>query len=120
MILTCLLPAKIIHSPFNTMASVITQFFSIRSGSGTLRQSDSDNFILAPLSMNPNCDPAALIEPDEFKLQGRQYIRCCTLAKTPKHMKKRTSIIWLYGEDIQAKHDRKKFWYYYFCEKQRD
>ena len=29
-------------------------------------------------------------------------------------------IIWIYGEDIQAKHDGKKFWYCYFCEKQGD
>jgi hypothetical protein len=85
------------------MASTITQFFGVRSSSSTLKQLDSDNFILAPLSMNPNRNPAALIEPDEFKLQGKQYIRCCALAKASKHTKKQTSIIWLYGEDIQVK-----------------
>ena len=76
-----------------------------------------DNFVLASLSINPKRDPKALIEPDEFKLQGKRYIRCSALAKAPKHTKKQTSIIWVYGEDIQS-HNRKKFWYCYFCEKQ--
>jgi len=67
---------------FIHMASTITQFFG---GSSARRLRDSDNIILAPLSINPHRDPAALIEPDEFKLQGKQYIRCCALAKGPKN-----------------------------------
>lgn len=101
------------------MASAITQFFG-RSTSSTPKPSDSDNIILAPESINPLRNPEALIEPDEFKLQGKQYICCNTLARKAKHTKKRTSVIWLYGEDIQLKHDGKKFWYCYFCEKQRN
>ena len=50
---------------FIHMASTITQFFG---GSSARRLRDSDNIILAPLSINPHRDPAALIEPDEFKL----------------------------------------------------
>ena len=103
---------------FIHMASTITQFFSIQSGSSTWRLRDSDNIVLASVLVNPNHDPAALIEPDEFKLQGMQYIHCCTLAKGSKNTKKWISIIWIYGEDIQAKHNGKKFWYYYFYEKQ--
>ena len=100
------------------MALMITNYFS-RSSSGTPKPPDSDNIVLAPSSINPNHDSNALIEPEEFKLQGKQYIRCSSLAKPPKHTKKRTSIIWLYGEDIQLKQDAtKKFWYCYFCEKQ--
>jgi hypothetical protein len=102
------------------MTSTITQFFSAQSGSGTSRPADSDNIILAPSSINPTRDPNALIEPDEFKLLGKQYIRCCSLAKPPKHTKKRTSVIWLYGEDIQLQRDGRKFWYCYFCEKQHN
>jgi len=101
------------------MASTITQFFG-RSASSTPKSSDSDNIILAPESINPLRSPEALIGPDEFKLQGKQYIRCSALAKNPRHTKKRTSVIWLYGEDIQLKTDGKKFWYCYFCEKRRD
>jgi len=116
------LSAKFVYSTVDTMASTITQFFGVRSGFSTPpKPSDSDNIILAPLSINPTRDPNALIEPDEFKLQGKQYIRCCSLAKPSKHTKKRTSVIWMYGEDIQLKRDGGgKFWYCYFCEKQHN
>jgi hypothetical protein len=96
-------------------ASTITQFF-VRSSSKT---SESDNIILAPESINPRRDPEALIQPDEFTLQGEQYIRCAVLAKGPKATKKRTSVIWIYGEDLQAKKDGRRVWYCYLCEKQR-
>lgn len=36
------------------MASTITQFFVVRSGPGAPRLPDNDNFILAPLSTDPN------------------------------------------------------------------
>jgi hypothetical protein len=31
------------------------------------------------------------------------------LAEAPKSTKKRTSVVWKYGEDIQSKRDTKKF-----------
>lgn len=91
------LPAKIPHTLVAVMASAITQFFS-RSASSTQKPSDSDNIILAPESINPLRNPEALIEPDEFMLQGKQYIRCSKLARKAKHTKKRSSVIWLYGD----------------------
>ncbi|KAH7112613.1 hypothetical protein B0J13DRAFT_391640, partial [Dactylonectria estremocensis] len=57
--------------------------------------------------------------PDEFNLQGQQYTRCAVLARGPKSTKRRTSVIWLYGEDLQSKRDEKRVWYCYLCEKQR-
>ncbi|KAL6402704.1 HAT domain-containing protein [Ilyonectria robusta] len=95
-------------------APTITRFFSRSSN-----RSESDNVVLAPESINNSHDPDALIQPDEFKLQGEQYTRCSVLARGPKSTKKRTSVIWLYGEDLPAKRDRKRVWYCYLCEKQR-
>jgi hypothetical protein len=46
----------------------------------------------------------ALIEPNEFKLNGSR----CVLAKPQKHNKKRTFIVWMYGKDIQLKQDLEK------------
>ena len=90
--------------------------------SGGSKAPDSDRIILAPSSISPrqnNVANDALIEPDEFKLNGKQYVRCCVLAKPQKHNKKRTSIVWMYGEDIQLKQDpMKRFWYCYLCEQQ--
>ena len=98
------------------MASIISYF------SGGSKAPDSDRIILAPSSISPhqnNVANDALIEPDKFKLNGNQYLRCCVLAKPQKHNKKRTSIIWIYGEDIQLKQDpTKRFWYCYLCEQQ--
>lgn len=103
-------------TPIDDMATPITRFWR---GSATPELSRSDNFFLASLSINPTRDPSAIIEPDEFKLQCNHYIRCCTLAKPTKHTKRRKSVVWLYGEDIQLKRDgREKFWYCYLCEKQ--
>ncbi|KAL6405977.1 HAT domain-containing protein [Ilyonectria robusta] len=96
-------------------APTITRFFSRSSN----RSSESDNVVLAPESINNSRDPDALIQPDEFKLQGEQYTRCSVIARGPKSTKKRTSVIWLYGEDLQSKRDRKRVWYCYLCEKQR-
>ncbi|KAH8621778.1 hypothetical protein IG631_23655 [Alternaria alternata] len=53
-------------------ASTITQFFA-RSSSET---SESDNIILAAESIDPRRDPEALIQPDEFKLQGGIHPLC--------------------------------------------
>ncbi|KAH7137822.1 hypothetical protein EDB81DRAFT_601046, partial [Dactylonectria macrodidyma] len=58
--------------------------------------------------------------PDEFKLNGKQYVRYSVVAKSQKHTKKRTSVVWQYGEDIQLKQDpTKRFWYCYLCEQQQ-
>ncbi|KAM5529351.1 transposase-like protein [Fusarium oxysporum f. sp. phaseoli] len=86
-----------------------------------MSSSKSDNVVLAPESINNtgSRDPDALIEPDEFKLQGEQYTRCSVIARGPRSTKKRTSVIWLYGEDLQSKRDRKRVWYCYLCEKLR-
>src|SRR3954452_3548143 len=98
------------------MAS-LTNFLTISS---SLRARDSDNFVLAPNPVEQHVDSSVTIKPDEFKLYGKQYVRCSILAKVTKHNKKRTSIIWDYGEDIQLKKEPdKKYWYCYLCEKQR-
>jgi hypothetical protein len=73
-------------------ASTITHFFTRAS----TKPSESDNVVLAPESINSRRDPDALIQLDE-----EQYIRCAVLARNPKSTKKRTSVIWLYGEDLQ-------------------
>jgi len=95
---------------------------SIRSYFSGSKASDSDRIILAPSPISPRRNDIAddtLIEPDEFKLNGKQYVRCCVLAKPQKHNKKGTSIVWVYGEDIQLWKDAtKKFWYCYLCEQQ--
>jgi len=98
----------------NTMTSIGSYF------SGCSKATDTDRIILAPSSISPRRNDVAddtLIEPDEFKLNGKQYVRCCVLAKPQKHNRKRTSIVWMYGEDIQFKQDpTKRFWYCYLCE----
>ena len=100
----------------NTMSSIRKYF------SGGSSAAESDRIILAPSSINPRRNSVAgevIIQPDEFKLNGKQYVRCCGLAKPQKHTKKRTSIVWVYGEDIQLKQDpTKRFWYCYLCEGQ--
>jgi hypothetical protein len=83
---------------------------------GGAAPSHNEDIVLAPLSINPRSEPA--LQPDEFKLQGKAYVRCCSLAKNPKLTKKRNSIIWIYGEDIQLRtNSAKRFWYCYLCEK---
>jgi hypothetical protein len=101
------------------MATSIANFFNTTH---TTAGQDSDDFVLAPESMRSTAhdNPNMAIRPDEFKLYGKQYVRCDAIAKPPKHTKKRTSIIWRFGEDIQLKKEpQKKFWYCYLCEKQR-
>jgi len=96
------------------MASSIANFFTTTR---TTARQDSDDFVLAPESMRSTVhdNPNIVIQPDEFKLYGKQYVRCNAIAKPPKHTKKRTSIIWKFGEDIQLKEPEKKFWYCYRC-----
>jgi hypothetical protein len=92
--------------------STIPQLFG-----GRASQSDND-IILAPPSINPRSSPS--LQPDEFKLQGKDYVRCTSLARNPKATKKRLSVIWTYGEDIQLRtNSAKRFWYCYLCEKKR-
>ena len=69
-----------------TMAS-LTNFLTIN------RTRDSDNFVLAPDSVEQHVDSSVTIKPDEFKLYGKQYVRCSILVQATKHNKKRTSII---------------------------
>src|SRR5579871_3339868 len=99
-----------------TNMSTIPQLFG-----GRMPQSDSDNVVLAPPNINPRSAPS--LQPDEFKLYGKVYVRCCSLAKHPKATRKRQSIIWKYGEDIQLRTNStkvtKRYWYYYLCEKKR-
>src|SRR5579871_18253 len=54
--------------------STIPQLFG-----GRMPQSDSDNVVLAPPNINPRSAPS--LQPDEFKLYGKVYVRCCSLAK---------------------------------------
>lgn len=95
----------------NTMTSIRSYF------SGCSKATDTDRIILAPSSISPRRNDVAddtLIGPDEFKLNGKQYVRCCVFAKRQKHNKKRTSIVWMHGEDIQRKQNpTKRFWYCY-------
>ncbi|KFA81821.1 hypothetical protein S40288_09571 [Stachybotrys chartarum IBT 40288] len=82
-------------------------------GAATGRRPDSDRVILAPSNINPrpNDPDGVLIEPDEFKLNGKQFVRYSVVAKSQNHTKKRTSVVWQYGEDIQLKQDpTKRFW----------
>ncbi|XTI85133.1 hypothetical protein V2W45_1372697, partial [Cenococcum geophilum] len=51
----------------------------------------SNDIILAPKSINSKADD--MKEVVEFKLQGKNYIRCNALTKKPKHTKQRTSPI---------------------------
>ena len=96
-----------------TTMSTIPQLFS-----GRVQHSNNDDIVLAPPSINPRSTPS--LQPDEFKLQGKVYVRCSSLAKNPKATKKRQSVIWTYGEDIQLRSDStKRFWYCYLCEKRR-
>ena len=80
------------YSPLisNTMMSIRSYF------SGCSKAPDSDRIILAPSSISPRQNDVTdnmLIEPDEFKLNGKQYVCCCILAKPQKHNKKRTSVV---------------------------
>ncbi|KAL6406438.1 HAT domain-containing protein [Ilyonectria robusta] len=90
------------------MATISSYF-----GATSARRPDSDRVILAPayISPRPNDPAGILIEPDEFALNGKQYVRYSVVAKSQKHTKKRILVIWQYGEDIQLKQDpTKKFW----------
>lgn len=89
------------------------RYFSIRA------PPPSDDIILAPKSINSNATDASNTV-EEFKLYGKQYIRCCALTKNPKATKQRTSHIWKWGEDIQLKEgDGKTYYYCYLCERSK-
>jgi hypothetical protein len=86
--------------------------------SGAALQSASDEIVLAPPSINRRSTPS--LQLDEFKLQGKVYVRCSSLVKNPKATKQRSSIIWRFGEDIQLRtNSTKRYWYCYLCEKKR-
>ncbi|KAI3565886.1 hypothetical protein IWW34DRAFT_418344 [Fusarium oxysporum f. sp. albedinis] len=91
--------------------ATISSYFGAAGG----RRPDSDRVILAPTHISPRPN-----DPDEFKLNGKQYVRYSVMAKSQKHTKKRTPVVWQYGEDIQLKQDpTKRFWYCYLCEQQQ-
>jgi hypothetical protein len=50
-----------------TNTSTIPQLFG-----GRAPQSDSDDIVLAPLSINPRSAPS--LQPEEFRLQGKFYV----------------------------------------------
>ena len=81
------------------IASLIANFFTTTF---TAASRNSDIFILTPESINPTVrdNPNIVIQPDEFRLYRKEYIRCYALTKPLKHTKKRTSIVWIFGEDI--------------------
>ncbi|OAQ58395.1 hypothetical protein VFPPC_16990 [Pochonia chlamydosporia 170] len=98
--------------------ATISSYFGAANG----RRPDSDRVILAPahISSRPKDVNGILIEPDEFMLNGKRYVRNSAVAKPQKHTKKRTSVVWQYGEDIQLMQDpTKRFWYCYLCEQQQ-
>jgi hypothetical protein len=52
-------------------------------------------FLLPHLLILVPADPVGiLIEPDEFKLNGKRYVRHCVTAKSQKHTRKKTSVVW--------------------------
>src|SRR5437667_3809645 len=109
---------SIVFSAVFAMPSNIASFFGA-SGYDTSMPTSSDNIALAPSDICPNKDPDALFRPDQFRLQGRQYIRCATLARGLRK-RKRMSMVWTYGEDLQLQEDSsKKVWYCYICEKEK-
>jgi hypothetical protein len=98
---------------FDFALIAMERFFPIRAAAPT------DDVILAPKSINPGANESQ--EFDEFRLYGRQYIRCGSLAKKPKNTKQRTSPIWRWGEDIFLRDSDGKTTYFYcwLCEKQK-
>src|ERR1700722_5654454 len=67
------------------MAS-ITQFIIVRVSSHSNIRSlpqvpQSDNIVLAPVTIHPDPSDTAILQPDEFPIKGQQYIRCSSLAK---------------------------------------
>jgi hypothetical protein len=69
--------------------------------------------ILAPKSFNLKANKLKIV--NEFKLYGKQYIRCKALTKALKYTKQRSLYIWKWGEDIQLKSstDQRTFFYCY-------
>ncbi|KAN0077793.1 hypothetical protein V8E54_006097 [Elaphomyces granulatus] len=44
----------------------------------------SDNIVLAPVTIHPDPSDTAILQPDEFTIKGQQYIRCSSLG-TEEH-----------------------------------
>jgi hypothetical protein len=83
-----------------TMASICSYF----DNSASAQRPNPDRIILAPPSINPRpADPVGiLIEPDEFKLNGKQYVRHCVTAKSQQHTRKRTSVTQWSGSMVRT------------------
>jgi hypothetical protein len=88
----------VLLTPHNTMAS-ITQFLSISASTNPTLE--SDNIVLAPGTIHLNPSDTATIQPDEFKIQGHQYVRCDSLAKEYKETNFGSLEVWR-GYPIQA------------------
>src|ERR1700722_6950974 len=100
------------------MAS-ITQFIIVRVSSHSNIRSlpqvpQSDNIVLAPVTIHPDPSDTAILQPDEFTIKGQQYIQCSSLARHRRAQ--RSGFRWSGsmartsnpGEDIQSKRDAKK------------
>ena len=83
--LLLLLLLTFIYINFLTSLIVMQQVFPSQLGAPT------DDVILTPKSINLKADD--LNDFDEFKLYGKQYIRCKALIKKLKATKQRTSPI---------------------------
>ena len=72
----------------------IDQLFGLQPGFSTQSMPQSSDIItLAPPEINPNSDPS--LQPDKFKVDGKEYVRVCALAKKPNETSKKTSICWI-------------------------
>ena len=111
---SCVLPPYTI-TPWLYFASLnsMERYFPISAAAPT------DDVILGPKSINPKADDSKSF--DEFRLYGKQYMRCRALAKRLKNTKQRTSPIWRWGEDIFPKEPdgNTTFYYCWLCEKQK-
>jgi hypothetical protein len=61
------------------MTASIANFFT---ATRTTARQDSDDFVVAPESMRSTVhdNPNIVIQPDEFKLYGKQCVRCNAIA----------------------------------------
>ena len=75
----------LVFSFLTIITANITRYLAIRPPPA------SNDVILAPKTINPNCNKEKVVE--EFKLYGKEYIWYKALIKTLKHIKQRTSHI---------------------------
>ena len=96
----------------------INQLFGLQPGFSTqLMPQSSDIIILVLPKINPSSDPS--LQPDKFKVNRKEYLCICALAKKPNEISKKMSICWIYGKKLLHKADGQKVYYCYLCEKQK-